>query len=126
MSYKINFQKAKRNFITLTFDDEGENGEQIEKVICVSMPKKRILTALLDMQAIINRKEEAQTEKEKTEMDQRIIDEMYDLTAQILSCNLKGEKITTEWVEDQMNVSELKEFYNTYVKFVNGETASPN
>lgn len=126
MGYQINFQKAKRDFITLTFDDEGENGEPIEKVICVSMPKKRILTALLDMQAIVNRKEEAQTTKEKEEMDQRIIDEMYDLTAKILSCNLKGEKITTEWVEEQMDAQQLKEFFSTYVKFVNGEASNPN
>lgn len=115
--------------MTLTFDDEREidgKKETYEKTICVGMPKKRVFSALMDMQEIMDKREEAQTAKERNEANREIIDELYELTAKILSNNLKGETITTEWVEDQFTTEELKEFFDQYVKFVNGEASNPN
>lgn len=126
MNFKVNFQKAKRNYMALTFDDENKSGETYERVIMVGMPKKRVFTALMDMQEVLNQKQDAQTAQEKNEADRQIIDELYELTAHILSNNLKGEKITTEWVEDQMTTEEIKMFFAQYVKFVKGEAANPN
>ena len=48
MNFKVNFQKAKRNYMVLTFDDEREeNGKivEFERVIHVGMPKKRVFSA---------------------------------------------------------------------------------
>lgn len=129
MNYKVNFQKAKRNYMVLTFDDEREeNGKtvQYERTIQVGMPKKRVFTALMDMQEIIDRQEEAQTAREKTETNRQIIDELYELVAKILSNNLAGEQIPTEWVEEQFTTEELKKFLTEYTKFANGEATSPN
>lgn len=129
MNFKVNFQKAKRNHMVLTFDDEREvDGkiEEYERVIEVGMPKKRVFTALMDMQEIMDKRDDAQTKAEKNEANREIIDELYELTAQILSNNLKREKITTEWVEDQFSTDEIKEFFTQYVKFVNGEATNPN
>lgn len=129
MDYKINFQKAKRNYMVLTFDDEREeNGKivEFEKVIHVGMPKKRVFHALIDMQEIMEKKGEAQTAAEKNEADRETIDELYELTAQILSNNLKGEKITVDWVDDQFSIEEIKEFLTQYTKFANGEALNPN
>lgn len=126
MNFKVNFQKAKRNYMALTFDDEREDGSAYERTILVGMPKKRIFSALLNMQEAMDLKNDAQTAQEKREADERIINDLYDLTAKILSNNLKGETITTEWVEDQLTTEELKEFFAQYVKFVNGEATNPN
>lgn len=126
MGYKINFQKAKRNFILLTFDDEREDSTPCELELKVGMPKKRVFEALMDMRDISDEKDEAQTKKEKNAIDRRIIDEMYNLVAKILSNNLEGKKITKEWAEEQFSTDELKEFLTTYIKFVRGEAASPN
>lgn len=126
MNFKVNFQKAKRNYMALTFDDEREDGSTYERTILVGMPKKRIFSALLNMQEAMDLKNDAQTAQEKREADERIINDLYDLTAKILSNNLKGETITTEWVEDQLTTEELKEFFAQYVKFVNGEATNPN
>ena len=123
MNFKVNFQKAKRNYMVLTFDDEREeNGKivEFEKVIHVGMPKKRVFHALIDMQEIVEKKGEAQTAAEKNEADREIIDELYELTAQVLSNNLKGEKITVDWVDDQFSIEEIKEFLSQYTKFANG------
>ena len=133
MNFKVNFQKARRNYMVLTFDDEREvekDGkkvkEEYERVIQVGMPKKRVFSALMDMQEIMDKRDDAQTKEEKNEANREIIDELYDLTAKILSNNLKGEIITTEWVEDQFSTDEIKEFFAQYVKCVNGEAANPN
>lgn len=133
MNFKVNFQKARRNYMVLTFDDEREvekDGkkvkEEYERVIQVGMPKKRVFSALMDMQEIMDKRDDAQTKEEKNEANREIIDELYDLTAKILSNNLKGEIITTEWVEDQFSTDEIKEFFAQYVKFANGEAANPN
>lgn len=129
MNFKINFQKAKRNYMILTFDDEREvDGkiEEYERTIMVGMPKKRVFTALMDMQEITDKRDDAQTKVEKNEANREIIEELYELTAQVLSNNLKGEKITTEWVEDQLSIDEIKELLTQYAKFANGEAANPN
>ena len=129
MNFKVNFQKAKRNYMVLTFDDEREeNGEvvEFEKTIRVGMPKKCVFTALMDMQEIVDKRDEAQTAAEKNGANREIIDELYELTAQILSNNLKGEKITTEWVEEMLSINEIKELLTEYAKFANGEATNPN
>ena len=129
MNYKVNFQKAKRNYMVLTFDDERETDgekETYEKTILVGMPKKRIFSALMDMQDVMEKKNEAQTEKEKNKSNREIIDELYELVAKILSNNMAGEEITTEWVEEQLTTEELQTFFVQYVKFVNGEATDPN
>lgn len=129
MNFNVNFQKAKRNYMVLTFDDERTvdgKTETYERVIRVGMPKKRIFTALMDMQEIMDRKGEALTAAEKSKANRELIDELYELTAKILSNNVTNEKITTEWVEDQFSVTEIKTFFEQYVKFIQGEASSPN
>lgn len=119
--------------MVLTFDDEREvekDGEktieEYTRTICVGMPKKRTFSKLIDMQDIIDRLEEVQTKTEKNEVNREIINGLYDLVAEILSNNKKGEKITAEWTEDQFSVKELREFLQQYIKFTNGEATNPN
>lgn len=133
MNYNVNFQKAKRNYMVLTFDDEREvekDGEktieEYEKIICVGMPKKRTFSKLIDMQELADKLEEAKTKTEKNAANREIIDGLYELTAEILSNNRNGEKIAVEWVEDQFSTKELKDFLQQYIKFTNGEATNPN
>ncbi len=119
--------------MVLTFDDEREvekNGEKTiedyERTICVGMPKKRTFSKLMDMQELVDKLEDAQTKTEKNAANREIIDGLYDLTAEILSNNKKGEKITAEWVEDQLSTEELRIFLTQYIKFTNGEATNPN
>lgn len=129
MNFNINFTKAKRNYMVLTFDDEKiVDGKLVEyeKVIHVGMPKKRVFTALMDMKDLAYKKDDAQTEREKGQLDREIIDEMYVLAAEILSNNMKKERISVEWVEEQFSTEEMKKFLEQYSKFANGEAANPN
>lgn len=126
MNLSINFQKAKRNYMTLTFDDEDQNGVEFEHTILVGMPKKRIFEMLMDLKDTLNLKEEPQSEKEKTDHERKLINEMYLLISAILSNNMTGERITADWVGDQMTFDDMKLFLQQYVKFCKGEATSPN
>lgn len=97
MDLSVNFQKAKRNYMTLTFDDP--KSEKGVKVIVVGMPKKKVFDALMDMQDTITEREEAQNAKERSGANRRTIEELYTLTAKILSNNLNGEAISKDWVD---------------------------
>lgn len=129
MNFNINFTKTKRNYMVLTFDDEKMvDGKLVEyeKVIHVGMPKKRVFTALMDMKDLAYKKDDAQTEREKGQLDREIIDEMYVLAAEILSNNMKKERISVEWVEEQFSTEEMKKILEQYSKFANGEATNPN
>ena len=75
MDLSVNFQKVKRNYMTLTFDDP--KSEKGVKVIVVGMPKKKVFDALMDMQDTITEREEAQNAKERSGANRRTIEELY-------------------------------------------------
>lgn len=124
--YSINFQKQKRNFMTVTFEDEREDGTPYNHVFCVGMPKKRIFDRLLDLDSMTADDETQQSKAEKNQSNRRKIDALYDTVAAIISNNLQREKVTAEWVGDMMDTNEVKEFLNEYSKFARGEAANPN
>ncbi len=129
MNFNVNFQKAKRNYMVLTFDDKKTvDGKTVEyeRVLHVGMPKKRLFSAIMDMQEVIEQSRQSQTAKEKRESNDRMIDELYDLTAKILSNNMTNEQITSEWVDEQLSLGEIKSFFEQYVKFISEEASSPN
>lgn len=126
MNFQINFQKARRNFMTLTFDDEREDGTPYVREILVGMPKKRVFTVLMNLKKNVKFDKETASEEEKVEHQKQTIDELYLLTSEILSNNINKEKIEQKWVEEQMDIEQIKEFLDAYVKFCKGEAANPN
>lgn len=111
--------------MTVTFEDEREDGTPYERVICVGMPKKRVFDKLMDISEMTT-DEEPQTKAEQNRNNRLKINALYDVAAEILSNNLSREKITADWVGDMMTMDELKEFMQEYAKFARGEAASPN
>lgn len=141
MNFQINFQNAKRNFMTLTFDDErvkkvngeaviGNDGnpimEQFDHLIMVGMPKKRIFKMLMDLKKTLHLKEEPQDEEEKADHEEEMINSIYLLVSAILSNNMASEMITVDWVDDHMTIDDMKLFLTEYVKFCKGEASNPN
>ena len=90
------------------------------------MPKKKVFDALMDMQDTITEREEAQNAKERSGANRRTIEELYALTAKILSDNLNGETISKDWVEDNMDIEDMKAFFAQYVRFVKIPDTDPN
>lgn len=123
--YQINFQKAKRNFMTVTFEDEKPDGTTFDHVICVGMPKKRVFDKLMDL-SDMNTDEGSQSKAEKNQINRQKINMLYETVAEILSNNMAREKITTEWVGDMMSTEDVKTFMQQYAAFARGEAANPN
>lgn len=123
--YQINFQKAKRNFMTVTFEDEKPDGTTFDHVICVGMPKKRVFDKLMDL-SDMNTDEGSQSKAEKNQINRQKINMLYETVAEILSNNMAREKITTEWVGDMMSTEDVKMFMQQYAAFARGEATSPN
>lgn len=123
--YQINFQKAKRNFMTVTFEDEKPDGTTFDHVICVGMPKKRVFDKLMDL-SDMNTDEGSQSKAEKNQINRQKINMLYETVAEILSNNMAREKITTEWVGDMMSTEDVKTFMQQYAAFARGEATNPN
>ena len=123
--YSVNFQKAKRNFMTVTFEDEKPDGTTFDHVICVGMPKKRVFDKLMDL-SDMNTDEGSQSEAEKSQINRQKINMLYETVAEILSNNMAREKITTEWVGDMMSTEDIKTFMQQYAAFARGEATNPN
>ena len=123
--YSVNFQKAKRNFMTVTFEDEKPDGTTFDHVICVGMPKKRVFDKLMDL-SDMNTDEGSQSKAEKNQINRQKINMLYETVAEILSNNMAREKITTEWVGDMMSTEDIKTFMQQYAAFARGEATNPN
>lgn len=111
--------------MTVTFEDEREDGTPYDRVFCVGMPKKRVFDKLMDISEM-TADEEPQTKAEKNQMNRLKINALYETVAEILSNNLSREKVTAEWVGDMMTTDELKDFMQQYAKFARGEATNPN
>ena len=123
--YSVNFQKAKRNFMTVTFEDEKPDGTTFDHVICVGMPKKRVFDKLMDL-SDMNTDEGSQSEAEKNQINRQKPNMLYETVAEILSNSMGREKITTEWVGDMMSTEDIKTFMQQYAAFARGEATNPN
>ena len=121
MGIEINFQRAKRNYMTIKVEEIAENDEAVEKTIFVGMPKKRIFESLINFKNTV-----ANTGENDEERSMQALDRTYQLVADILSNNLKNEKFTAEWVGDTFSIDEIKEIMSSYTKFCKGESTAKN
>lgn len=61
--------------MVLTFDDEkivDGKVKEYERVIHVGMPKKRVFSALIDMQELLDKRDEAQTAEKRVKRTERL------------------------------------------------------
>lgn len=111
--------------MTLTFEDERADGTPYDHVICVGMPKKKVFDILMNLDEMLA-DEEPQDRKQQSERRRQMIDDLYNVVALILSNNMNKEKITSEWVGEQMSLDEVKMFLKSYSSFIKGEAVNPN
>ena len=104
-----NFGKMKRSFYTTTLKDG--------KVVIVNMPKN---STFEKMQEISDLDEEEVDGKE-------VYKTMLSLMAEILSNNKNGERITAEYLENEVyDIEEIVAYINDYGDFVNSIKNNPN
>lgn len=102
MAKQLDFTKAKKQFLTITFIDG--------QVVLVKHPTKRIMDSLISLGD-----EFKNTESEESDDS---IENIFSACAEILSNNVGSKKITVEYLSDVLDFEDLIIFFNTYMDFV--------
>ena len=112
MNMSFSFNKVKRSFFTVELKaPEGENGKRL----IVKMPKKKTFEKI---NAIGN-------------IEDMTMDDAFDtlggIVSEILSNNMAGERVSSEYVTENYDIEEMSEFIDNFMNFVNGKAKTdPN
>lgn len=87
----------------------------------ITLPNKSLITRLMRFKDTIS-------EMQESSEPEAVLNEMYDLAAKLMSCNLKNRVITSEELsgEDGISLEFLTIFFKEYFDFVNSITNSKN
>lgn len=84
-------------------------------VISVLMPTKRIMDNLLQIQNELNNKKGNES-----------IDMIYEILSEVCSRNAEGTKITKEYLEEILDLSDITLLFHAYIDFTHEITSNPN
>lgn len=105
----FDFNKIKRSFMNVTLKD----GRKFQ----VKMPMKRTFEKITALQNM---------DEENTAADEAF-DTIAELTAEIISHNLKNERVTAQEIGDAYDLEEMQAFITEYYNFTSGGTVNnPN
>lgn len=107
MSKPINFNKLKRRYLTITLNDENQT------TVMISTPTKKVMSAMTQMSDAIDELEDTNI------ISEEMLDDMYDLCAEIMSHNKTGTKIEPELLGEIFSIDDITIFMSAYIEFVN-------
>lgn len=99
MAKTLNFKTIKKSYLTITLID-GTN-------LMIGTPTKKVYDDLRAMDDLINNSDDVEA-----------MDELYKVTAAVISRNKAGKKITSEYIAELMDFEDIIIFYNAYLEFV--------
>lgn len=103
----FDFNKIKRTFFNVTLKDGRK--------LVVKMPMKKTFEKVSALQEM----------DDETNIDDAL-DTIGGLCAEILSHNMTGEKVTTEYMTDNYDLEEMQIFIEEYYNFTAGVKNNPN
>lgn len=95
----LNYQKLKKSYLAVTLIDGKE--------ILIGTPTKRVYDDLKSMSDLIDDNDNVEA-----------MDELYRVTASVMSRNKKGVKIDKEYLENIMDIEDIIILYNAYMEFI--------
>lgn len=104
MAKTLNFNTVRKQYLTLTFNDENKT------TVMVGTPTKAIMTELLAVSKSL--------ESDGDEISQDTLDELFYISARVISRNKGGVNITKEFLEELFDIEDLLLFFNTYMSFI--------
>lgn len=110
MAKSLNFNKIKKQYMTVTLPDEGET------VLMIGTPTKRILDEFVVLQTSVN----------NGVSNDDALDRMFGLCAEIMSFNKGGIKITKEHLENIFDLEDITVFIQAYTEFITEVTNQKN
>ena len=105
----FSFNKIKRSF----FNVELKDGRKL----MVKMPMKKTFEKMTAIQ---------QLDAEDETNIEEAMDSLGGLCAEILSNNMRGERISTEYITENYDFEEMNAFFESFVAFVRGVENNPN
>lgn len=110
MAQTLDFNKFKKNYLTIILPDEDKTKLQ------VMTPTKRLLTELM---TILPDKSDGMPSEED-------LNGLYNVCAQLMSRNKAGRVITGEQLAECLDFEDLIAFFETYTDFVTEVSGSKN
>lgn len=99
MAKTLNFKTLKKSYLTVTLIDGT--------VLMIGTPTKKVYDDLRTMDDLINNSDDVEA-----------MDELYKVTAAVMSRNKTGKEITNEYIAELMDFEDIIIFYNAYLEFV--------
>lgn len=109
MARQLNFQKVKKEFLTITFNDDRK--------ILVRQPTKKIMDQLGDLGEAISEVDVDNGEATENN-DRESLDIIYGMCAQIMTNNMAKERIEVDYLSEALDVEDLILFFNAYTEFI--------
>lgn len=100
----LNFNKIRKKHLTVILNDEKKT------TIFITSPTKKIMDSLINLEKIIR--------DEESEVDNGILDELYQLSIEIMNRNKGNKKISKELIEKLFDIDDIKIFLTEYMKFM--------
>lgn len=95
----LNYQKLKKSYLAVTLIDGTE--------ISIGTPTKKVYDDLKSMSDLIDDNDNVEA-----------MDELYRVTASVMSRNKDGVKIDKERLEEIMDIEDIIILYNAYMEFI--------
>lgn len=109
MSNVLDFTKQKKEYLTVKLNDEKKT------VLMIGTPTKKILDEFIGINESISEG-----------ADSGAIDDLYRVCAKVMSFNKGGIKITSDYLEDFFDLTDIMVFFNAYTSFITNITNAKN
>ena len=111
MARTLDFNKVKKQYLTVTLADEKET------TLIIGTPTKSIMNDVLALQEALDGYEGGES------LSGDAMDDLYRACARCMSRNKQGIHISAEFLEDLFDFEDIVIFFNAYVDFI-GDIAS--
>ena len=105
---EFNFKSRKKEYLKITLPDD--------RVLYISTPSKSLSYKIINTYKNFNEKP----------LSDDMIDELYSLSAMTMSANKDSVKITKEELIESIEVTDIIDYLNSYMDFVNEQTNKKN
>lgn len=110
MTKTLDFNKLKKQYMTVTLPDEEQT------VLMISTPTKAVMDQFIAMQ----------NELSAEAMGDNAINELYELCAKIMNRNKMGIPISVEKVQEVFDFEDIVIFIRAYTEFIGEVNAAKN
>ena len=99
----LNFNNIKKTYMTITLPDDENT------TLMIMTPTKAIMDKVIGMEEFISGVDE---------VGQGVLDDLYNVCAEIMNRNKAGKKITAEYISKILDFEDLIIFFNAYLEYV--------